>query len=92
MYRNIINAFGLKAMIKNPQIPDYHLMVGSAEELGSLPLLVYTNTSVPKEVVDNMNRVSEMNNEQLYSALAYGGLEVNDLNYNIATLPIGEEV
>ena len=47
MYRQVIDRFALNQLIKNPDIPDFHLMVGSAEILDSLPLLVYEHASIP---------------------------------------------
>ena len=41
MYKNVLNAIALSQMPLVPDIPDFHLMVGSAEELAPLPLLIY---------------------------------------------------
>ena len=49
-YRGIIDNIGLNVRVKKPYIPDYHLMIGTAENLASVPLLLYNdfNTYIPK--------------------------------------------
>lgn len=88
-YRGIINGIALNTLIKNPNIPDFHLMVGSAETLAPLPLLVYENARVPAEVVQTMNMVSDKSSEEIEQAIANNQLEVNDLNWNIALIGSG---
>lgn len=88
-YRGIINNFALNALIKPPNIPDFHLMVGSAETLAPLPLLVYENAKVPNEIVKNMNDMKSKTSEEIAEAIADNNLEVNDLNWNIALLGSG---
>ena len=62
MYRQVLNAHALNNINRMPQIPDYHLMVGSAEELAPLPLLLYSTSTVPQAVVNNMVTYKEMDN------------------------------
>jgi len=88
-YRGIINQFALNTLIKNPNIPDFHLMVGSAETLAPLPLLVYENAKVPTEVVQTLKAVSNSSSDEIAEAIANGSLEVNDLNWNTALLGSG---
>ena len=88
-YRNVIDKFALNTLSKLPNIPDFHLMVGSAECLNSLPLLVYKNASIPKEVVENMNDAKEYSLQDISEAVAENQLEINDLNWNLALIGSG---
>ena len=47
-YRGIMNRIALQQLATVPDIPDYHLMIGSAEQLASVPVLIY-QTVVPPE-------------------------------------------
>ena len=89
MYRNILDAFALKTLAKMPNIPDFHLMVGSAEEHSPMPLLVYEKSVLPSQLVNNFKVTQNMTNEEIESAIANGQLEVNDLNYNVALIGLG---
>lgn len=89
MYRGMLNQIALNTLIKQPQIPDYHLMVGSAESLHSLPLLVYENAKVPKEIVEVMHVTSNTDSMDIMNAIANNELEVNDLNMNLALIGSG---
>ena len=89
MYRNVLNQFALNTLIKPPNIPDYHLMVGTAETLKSLPLLVYENAKVPSEVVEVMNMAKYQSSDDIAEAIANNNLEINDLNWNLALIGSG---
>lgn len=89
MYKSMLNQFALNTLSKLPNIPDYHLMVGSAERLDSLPLLVYKNAKVPTEVVDMMNVTKSVSSEEIAEAIANNNLEINDLNWNLALIGSG---
>lgn len=89
MYRQVIDRFALQSLVKQPNIPDFHLMVGSAEELGTLPILVYKNTDIPKEVVNGLNVYKNMTSDEVAQAIADNNLEVNDINGTIALLGSG---
>ena len=89
MYRQVLNGFALNSLAKVPNIPDYHLMVGSAELLDSLPLLVYEKAKIPAGLVTNMKVVKELSNEELNEAIANNELEVNDVSWNLALLGNG---
>ena len=78
--RQRFDKFALNALTKAPNIPDYHLMVGCAEDLTSVPLMVYKNASVPKEIASNIQSMSKLSNEQIAEAIANNEIEVNDLN------------
>lgn len=85
-YRSVLNAIALSQVATVPNIPDFHLMIGSAECLESLPLLIYKNASVPTAVVDNMSKISDLSNDEIAQKIADGSLEVNDINLNLATI------
>lgn len=87
MYRQVLNGFALQSLNKSVQIPDFHLMVGSAECLSSLPLQLNPVREVPNEIVQNFSKLTENNNnEEIAEMIANNQIEVNDLNVNIATL------
>lgn len=61
-YRKVLNAIGFSQLAKPIDIPDYHLMVGVAEELSSQPITVFSTftnggqkkpTALPNETVDD---------------------------------------
>ena len=85
-YKQVLNAHALITLHKNPSIPDFHLMVGSAEDLAPLPVLLYKETLVSPEIVKNMTQFDELSNEDIEKAIADNIIEVNDINLNIATL------
>lgn len=85
-YMSILNAHAIGVLAQSPAIPDYHLMVGSAECLSPLPLLVYQQTAIPTEIAENMKKYDEMSNDDIMTAIANNQLEVNDMNGNIALI------
>ena len=87
-YRTILNAHALKHITKAPNIPDYHLMVGSAEELAGLPTLVNTNY-VPDAVRVMTADVNKLTDEEIAQALENNTLEVNDFMENVASIGAG---
>ena len=86
MYSEILKKQALNNITKFPNIPDYHLMIGSAENLSSLPLLLYTSASIPKAVVDNMEFFRNTDNEKIAEMINNNQIEINDMNWNIATM------
>ncbi|MBZ4496129.1 hypothetical protein K9763_19515 [Clostridioides difficile] len=46
-YRAIINNFAYNSLNNTPDIPDLHLMVGCAERLDSIPVLLFTDYFSP---------------------------------------------
>ena len=86
MYRQVLDGFALKTLTKQPNIPDYHLGVGEAEVLDSLPVLVYEKSKLSDVLVQNMKKYQEKDSEEIQKAIADNELEVNDLNWNLALL------
>lgn len=85
-YRNILDDFGLLSLTKPPNIPDYHLMVGSAENLTPQPVTIYTETKVPTAIVSGWGKYSDLSSEELEQMVADGTIEVNDINWNVAMI------
>ena len=84
-YQNIINKIAFGVLNKKPQIPDYHLMVGTAEVLGEVPLLV-PQGKIPVEVAKALETMSKADNETIVSAIQNNTLEINDFNGNTAII------
>ena len=87
-YRQVINAFAYKSLAKMPNIPDYHLMVGSAECLEGLPTLVPVRY-VPEQVLDLQADVSKLTDEEIADAIENNRLEINDFMSNVASIGNG---
>ena len=88
MYRNIINAIALRQIKKPVEIPDYHLMVGTAEQLKSQPIVHYVDF-MPKSTYDNLPN-PEMTFEEVQQNLASGTLTIDDFFQNV--YPLGEPI
>lgn len=88
-YRQVIDAFALQSLLQAPEIPDYHLMIGSAEELAPLPLMLYARANVPKQIVQGWDNLKDLSSDQVESLINNQQLEVNDLNYNLAFIGNG---
>lgn len=88
-YRQILNAVALSQIRRDPDIPDFHLMVGSAEDLTPQPITIYTSAHVPKEIVTGWEKLQDTNNETIQQAIEDGNLEVNDLPSYVHFLGIG---
>lgn len=84
-YRQTLNAFAMKSLQKPIEIPDYHLMVGTAECLDPLPV-VLTKQYVPSEMVVKSAELSKLSDEEIEKAINEQQLEVNDFNINLLTL------
>ena len=89
MYRQVLDKFGLQSLVKQPNIPDFHLMVGSAENISPLPLVIVNTYKIPTQVVNNMEALKDVSSEEISKAIADNNLEVNDLNWNLALIGNG---
>lgn len=88
-YRVVINRFASNCIQKKVDIPDYHLMVGSAECLHPLPLVVfpdYMPKNMAKPIIDN----SKLSYEEIQQNLSSGKLSINDFYENI--YPMGDAI
>lgn len=84
-YRNIINGIALGVLLKNPDMPDYRLMIGTAEHLDSVPLLI-SQTKIPSKVAESMEEKNTLSNDALEKAIANNTLEINDVSDSGAIL------
>lgn len=84
-YRKIVNGIALGVLLKNPEIPDYHLMVGTAEHLDGVNLMI-SQTKIPQKVADGLEKVNTLSNEKIEDAIANNMLEINDYSSNNAIL------
>lgn len=89
MYRQVLDKFGLQSLVKQPNIPDFHLMVGSAENISPLPLFIVNTYKIPTQVVNNMEALKDVSSDEISKAIADNNLEVNDLNWNLALIGNG---
>lgn len=89
MYRQVIDKFGLQSLVKQPNIPDFHLMVGSAENIQPLPLVIVNTYKIPQQVINNMEELKDVSSDEISNAIANNNLEVNDLNWNLALIGNG---
>ena len=86
-YRQNINRQAYNVINKLPDMPDYHLMIGDAEELNTVPVLI-AKTYVPKYAVKTQADISTATDDEIAYMLENNIIEVNDLNANV--MSIGE--
>lgn len=55
-YKNITNAFGLKALLKIPIMPNPNLAIADDDEMSNIPLLIFTkqNPRIAPPVMPNI--------------------------------------
>lgn len=88
-YRSIINGIGLAQIKQSVDIPDYHLMVGTAECLDGLPLYIYGDY-MPIQTATVLPDVEKMTYEDVQQDLASGKLTINDFFQNV--YPLGNAI
>ena len=88
-YRGIIDNIGYHVRIKPPEIPDMRLMVGTAENLASVPLILYNdfNTYIPKVL---QQPIDQMKNEDVTKQIDGTQFTVDDFVNN--TFFLGDAV
>lgn len=84
-YRQMLDSIALSVLNRTPDIPDYHLMVGTAEELAPLPVLIPQH-EIPKEVANSLTQLNDLDNETITQLIEQQSLEINDFNGNTALL------
>lgn len=89
IYRKALDHIALGVLHKLPNIPDYHLMIGTAERLNEIPLLIYKSTAVPSVLVNSMTELSQQSSTDIALAIENNLLEVNDLSLNLALIGNG---
>lgn len=80
-YKSILNYIGLSQLLKPPDIPDYHLMVGSAECLESLPLAIYKDY-LPAQAMALVEPLQNMSAEDVDPDLVGKTYTPNDFIYD----------
>ena len=83
-YKQNINRQAYNILNKLPHVPDYHLMIGDAEELETVPVLVAKTKYAVKTQAD----ISTATDDEIAYMLENNIIEVNDLNANV--MSIGE--
>lgn len=86
-YRTMLNMQGLRALARPCDIPDYHLMIGNAENLESQPVMVFEDF-MPKQVAQTLPDVTDMSYEEIQQNLATGKLTIDDFFANV--YPLGD--
>lgn len=84
-YRTILNGIALKVLTNPVDIPDYHLMIGTAENRSSVPLVI-SQTKIPSKVAESLEKLDSLSNESIEQAINDNMLEINDFNGNTAIL------
>ena len=84
-YRQTLDRIALAVLNRSPDIPAYHLMVGTAEDLAPLPVLI-PHHEVPKEVAQSLTKLNDLDNDTVAKLVDEQSLEINDFNGNTALL------
>ena len=84
-YRKILNGIAHKVLKKRIAIPDYHLMVGTAEQLAPQTLRI-PQQKIMKGVADNLKNLETLSNEEITASIQNNTLEINDFNGNTSLI------
>ena len=82
-YMDMLNLHAFKQLNMRVEIPDNHLMIGSAESLSPQPVVI-SQARIPKDVADNLRHLEGLTEEEVHDAINNNILEVNDFNGNTA--------
>lgn len=90
-YRQTLDRFGLQSLTTTVQIPDYRLMIDTAEDLAPIPLLIFEDL-YSKYVVEQMQKNAKMTPEEINKAIQNNEMEINDFYGNSMFIgnPLGE--
>lgn len=72
---------------KSYEVPDYHLMVGNAENLGSVGVFTYADY-LPDNVIQSMQTAHESTNGDITEAISNNVLSVNDASIQNKLIPL----
>ena len=89
MWRKIINQHALNTLSKNPQVADNRLMIGSAEDLTSQPIMIFADY-MPASTSALLPNTSDLSYEEVQGMLASGQLTIDDFFQNV--YPLGNPV
>ena len=84
-YKQTLNRIAYQVLRKQPELPEHYLMIGEAEYLDDVPLVIPQKT-ISKYIAQNVADMSSISNEQLQAAIQNNMLEINDANGNTAIL------
>lgn len=76
-YRGMLNAHAKACLPQVPDIPDCNLMVGSAELLAPLPVILYKNAIPPQAIVAAKN-LKDLTHEEVVAGMHAGVLSIDD--------------
>lgn len=82
-YMALLNRHAFNQLHRPVDVPDNHLMIGSAEDMKPQSVLI-SQAKIPKDVAENLAHLEKMNDAEVEQAIADGILEVNDFNGNTA--------
>lgn len=82
-YMAMLNRHALNQLNHKVEVPDNHLMIGSAESLAPQKVTIQ-QARIPKDVSDNLRKLEGLTSEEVHDAINDGILEVNDFNGNTA--------
>ena len=82
-YMAMLNRHAFNILHHPVDVPDNHLMIGSAEDLKPQSVLI-SQAKIPKDVAENLSHLEKMSDVEVEQAIADGILEVNDFNGNTA--------
>ena len=88
-YQSTLNRIAFNQIKKNVDIPDYHLMIGTAEELASQPIMLSENI-IPKHVYNALPNIDNMTYEEVQQNLSSGKLTIDDFFQNV--YPMGDAI
>ncbi len=88
-YKAILNRQALNQLSKPVDNPEFHLMVGCAEELSSQPIMKFADF-MPEQVASVLPNIEGMTYEEVQSNLASGKLTIDDFFQNV--YPLGEPI
>lgn len=88
-YRGTLNNIALGVLSTRLDVPDYHLMVGDAEDLSSKPVMIFADF-MPTQLAKNLPKLEGMSYEDIQQNLASGKLTIDDFFTNV--YPFGDPI
>ena len=82
-YMSMLNLHAFNQLTHLIDVPDHHLMIGSAEDL-TPQIAEISQAVIPKDVAENLRHLDGLTDEEVNEAIQNNILEVNDFNGNTA--------
>lgn len=76
-YKNIVNALGLKSLLKTPVMPNPNLAIADDDEMSDIPLLIFTHQN-PRPVAPVVPNITELPYEKTAVKGANDTLDMKD--------------